>query len=161
MVVSAYTLLDHPGQQQERLEMVTDLWRMTSDVLVSFFPVVCVCVAWVCVGEHTCICVCTRACVHACLCCYVSVMVCMEDPCLLNLKAHVYIVCTHIMIVQTLLAQMSGSQIYVMPVQVLVENGTSAGFSLINEAREHLLQVKASIICLLPLIFTAIYLRIT
>ena len=85
--MSAYTLLDHPGQQQERLEMVTDLWRMTSDVLVSFFPVVCVCVAWVCVGEHTCICVCTRACVHACLCCYVSVMVCMEDPCLVEFES--------------------------------------------------------------------------
>ena len=26
--------------------------------------------------------------------------------------------------------------------QVLVENGTSAGFSLINEARDHLLEVK-------------------
>ena len=133
--MSAYTLLDHPGQQQERLEMVTDLWRMTSDVLVSIF-VWCVCV---------CVCVCVS------LCCYVSVILCMSVYTWFNLKACIYIVCTHIIVIRTLLAQMSGLQIHVMPVQVLVENGTSAGFSLINEARDHLLQVKASIVCLLPL----------
>ncbi|KAK7481675.1 hypothetical protein BaRGS_00027048 [Batillaria attramentaria] len=33
MVVSAYTLLEHPGKK-ERLETIEDLWRMTTDVLV-------------------------------------------------------------------------------------------------------------------------------
>ncbi|XP_070196743.1 ribosome assembly protein METTL17, mitochondrial-like [Littorina saxatilis] len=58
MVVSAYTLLENPGQRQQRLEMVDDLWRMTTDFLV------------------------------------------------------------------------------------LVENGTTAGFSVINEARDHILKVS-------------------
>ena len=103
-----------------------------------------------CAGQFFCGCVCVCVCVCMNLCCYVSVSVYMSVYTWFNLKACIYIVCTHI-VIRTLLAQMSGSQIHVMPVQVLVENGTSAGFSLINEARDHLLQVKASIVCLLPL----------
>ena len=61
MVVSAYTLLDHPGQQRERLEMVTDLWRMTSDVLVSFSVGVCVCVYE---SLLLCFCECIHVCIH-------------------------------------------------------------------------------------------------
>ena len=66
MVVSAYTLLDQPGQQQQRLEMVAGLWHMTADVLVSWLPAVDVllsdtlCVYHVCfsLSNTVCVCVC-------------------------------------------------------------------------------------------------------